>query len=277
MDRWMDTAQLDSMGGVQVAALAGLSSERTEALKADLDQCAAESLDVDVTRWLPPISQNARIFCIGLNYGDHAEETSMEKAEYPLVFLRTFESFVGHRGELSVPVVSSAFDFEGELVVVLKKGGRYLAREAVSECIGAFSVANEGSIRDFQLAKGGGQWTMGKNFHASGSIGPDLVSTDELAPLGKGLGIETRLNGESVQRSNTRNMLFDLPELVAYLSQAFLLRAGDVILTGTPAGVGIGRQPPLYMKAGDDTQVEIEGVGLLQNRVTAERPRLQNL
>jgi 2-keto-4-pentenoate hydratase/2-oxohepta-3-ene-1,7-dioic acid hydratase in catechol pathway len=193
----------------------------------------------------------------------------MDLPAHPVVFLRTYDSFVGHRVPLILPTCSSAFDYEGEMVAVLSGGGRHIDVADVAGLVGGYAVANEGSIRDYQL-KRGPQWTMGKNFHASGAIGPCFVSADELPALGKGLAISTILNGETVQESNTRNMIFDVAQIVSYLSEAFLLKAGDVIVSGTPAGVGAARNPPLWVKAGDLVEVEVELIGRVSNTVIPE-------
>jgi 2-keto-4-pentenoate hydratase/2-oxohepta-3-ene-1,7-dioic acid hydratase in catechol pathway len=194
----------------------------------------------------------------------------MEKPAYPVVFLRSVESFVGHQVPLIKPASSNAFDYEGEMVAVLSRGGRHLTASDAVACVAGYSVANEGSIRDYQL-KRGPQWTMGKNFDSSGSIGPYFVTADELPALGKGLAITTRVNGEIVQQSNTANMIFDVGQIVAYLSEAFVLKAGDVIVSGTPAGVGAARTPPLFVKAGDVVDVEVERIGKVVNAIVDEQ------
>lgn len=270
-ERWFDLADLDlgfSCGAPDVAAF---DAARRAAIVDKLQTSTAAPVDLASAVLLPPIAPDARIFCVGLNYADHAEESAMAKPEFPVVFLRTYDSFVGHGQPLVLPARSSAFDYEGEMVAVLGKGGRYIDAADAAGCIAGYSVANEGSVRDYQL-KRGPQWTMGKNFSRSGAMGPSLVTADELPALGGGLAIATRLNGETVQSSNTRQLIFDVARIVAYLSEAFVLRAGDTIVTGTPAGVGAVRNPPLFMREGDTVEVEVEGIGLVRNTVAREQP-----
>ena len=266
---WFCLDDLELPFGASADDIPALGTEKLAAIRDALATQLIEPVELDKLDLLPPVSPRARIFCVGLNYADHADESKMDKPAHPVVFLRTYQSFVGHAQALVLPRLSSAFDYEGEMVAVLGRGGRYLSRVEAGKCIAAYSVANEGSVRDYQLKKGP-QWTMGKNFDKSGAIGPVLVTADELPPLGSGLRIETRLNGEVVQSSNTRHMIFDLADIISYLSEAFVLLPGDVIVSGTPAGVGAVRNPPLFMKAGDVAEVEVEGVGTLRNTIAAE-------
>ncbi|WP_288379977.1 fumarylacetoacetate hydrolase family protein [uncultured Massilia sp.] len=266
---WFDLADLKLGFPCGANDVATFDAPLRAAIADKLQGTAATPLDYDALTLLPPISPNARIFCVGLNYADHAEESAMAKPEFPVVFLRTYDSFVGHGQPLVLPARSSAFDYEGEMVAVLGKGGRHISEEDAAACVAGYSVANEGSVRDYQL-KRGPQWTMGKNFSRSGGMGPSLVSADELPALGLGLAIATRLNGETVQSSNTRHLIFDVAKVIAYLSEAFVLKAGDVIVTGTPAGVGAVRTPPLFMKEGDVAEVEVEGIGIVRNVVVRE-------
>ncbi|MFT4510607.1 fumarylacetoacetate hydrolase family protein [Caballeronia sp. 15711] len=268
-DAWFDVDSLDLPFNITPNNIAILTGEQLATLASAISSTGVASLALGSLTLLPPIATDARIFCVGLNYADHADESKMEHPAYPVVFLRTRESFVGHDQPLILPRVSAAFDYEGEMVAVLKQGGRYIDTVAAAECVGGYTVANEGSIRDYQLQRGP-QWTMGKNFNASGAIGPCFVTADELPPLGKGLAIRTRVNGEIVQESNTRNMIFDIAQIISYLSEAFVLKAGDVIVSGTPAGVGAARKPPLWVKAGDFVEVEVEAIGRVRNRVVQE-------
>jgi acylpyruvate hydrolase len=252
------------------ADLPGLDAAACERLLAALAAKRPNPLDLSQQALLPPLVPGARIFCIGLNYADHASESAMDRPAHPVVFLRTHESFTGHGRPLVLPAVSSAFDFEGELVAMIGRGGRHIPADDAARHIAGYTAGNDGSIRDYQL-KRGTQWTLGKNFDGSGALGPCFVTADELPPLARGLKLHTRLNGEVVQSSDTRHLIFDLGRLVAALSEATELRPGDLILTGTPAGVGAVRQPPLFMKAGDVVEVEIEGIGTLRNTIEAER------
>jgi 2-keto-4-pentenoate hydratase/2-oxohepta-3-ene-1,7-dioic acid hydratase in catechol pathway len=267
-NEWVDALALELPFELTALTVASLDDNQRAAITHALSNRDETPLQLADLTLLPPIAPTARIFCVGLNYADHAEESKMQKPEHPVVFLRTYESFVGHLQPLIKPRLSDAFDYEGEMVAVLSAGGRHLSVDKAASCIGAYSVANEGSIRDYQLQRGP-QWTMGKNFDSSGSIGPVLVTADELPPLGKGLAISTRLNGETVQESNTDSMIFDVAQTIAYLSEAFVLRAGDVIVSGTPSGVGAARRPPLYMKVGDVVEVEVERIGVVSNVIAA--------
>jgi acylpyruvate hydrolase len=268
-DRWFDVTELNLPFAVTPETVATIDPAQNGAIRAALESTPASPLDLSAFRLLPPISASARIFCVGLNYGDHASESKMEKPAYPVIFLRTYESFVGHDNPLVKPARSDAFDFEGEMVAVLSRGGRYINEADAASYIAGYSVSNEGSVRDYQLRRGP-QWTMGKNFDSSGSLGPFLVTADELPALGKGLAITTRLNGEVVQHSNTDHMIFDVAQILAFISEAFVLKAGDVIVSGTPAGIGAARIPPLYVKAGDVVDVEVERIGKVSNRVVDE-------
>lgn len=218
--------------------------------------------------YLPPVPEPAKIICVGLNYLDHTKESRLEQPPFPTLFLRLASSLVGHEQVLVQPRISDQFDYEGELAAFIGTGGRHIPKAAALDHIAGFSVSNEGSVRDFQFRSP--QWTIGKNFDRSGSIGPDFVSADELPRGGAGLRIETRLNAEVVQSANTADMVFDLATVVALVSEAMTLEPGDVILTGTPAGVGFARTPPRFMAAGDVVEVEVEGVGLLRNRIEDE-------
>jgi acylpyruvate hydrolase len=269
--QWFDLADLELGFPCGADDVAGFDSSQRAAIADKLQGTPAAPVNLDAATLLPPISPHARIFCVGLNYADHAEESAMAKPDFPVVFLRTYDSFVGHGQPLVLPARSSAFDYEGEMVAVLAKGGRYIDAANAAACVAGYSVANEGSVRDYQL-KRGPQWTMGKNFSRSGAMGPALVTADELPSLGSGLAIGTRLNGDTVQASNTRNLIFNVAQIIAYLSEAFVLKAGDVIVTGTPAGVGAARTPPLFMREGDVAEVEVEGIGMVRNTVVREQP-----
>ncbi|MNV75593.1 Ureidoglycolate lyase [compost metagenome] len=166
------------------------------------------------------------------------------------------------------PRVSDTLDYEGEMAVVLKRGGRHIPKDKALECVAGYALFNEGSVRDYQFKSP--QWTVGKNFDDTGAFGPDLVTADELPAGGKGLLLQTRVNGKVVQSANTEDMLFDVATIISTLSEAVTLEAGDVIVSGTPAGVGFGMNPKVYLKAGDVVEVSIEGIGSLVNPVVDE-------
>ncbi len=219
--------------------------------------------------FLPPIETPGKIICVGLNYSDHAAEAGLKPPDYPILFLRVPSSVVGHGQAIIRPKASKHFDYECEMVVVIGRRGRNIAKSKALDHVAGYSVANEGSVRDYQMRSS--QWTLGKNFDKSGAWGPDFVTADELPKGGKGLKIETRLNGRVLQSSSTANMIFDTQTLVSVASKVMTLEPGDIILTGTPHGVGFVRKPPVFMKAGDTCEIEIEGIGVLRNPVRAEK------
>jgi len=216
----------------------------------------------------PPVWNPGKIICVGLNYADHAAEASLEKPDYPVLFLRVATTLVGHEQPLIAPSCSEQFDYEAEMVLVIGHAGRHIGASDALDHIAAYSVFNEGSVRDYQFKSQ--TWTSGKNFDGSGGFGPDLVTADEVPPGGKGLRIQTRLNGETLQDANTDDMMFDVPELIETISEVMTLQPGDVIVSGTPSGVGFARKPPIWMKPGDTCEVEVEQVGLLSNPIVAE-------
>jgi len=216
--------------------------------------------------WGVPVSNTARIICIGLNYSDHAAELGEPDPEYPALFVRFLSSFTGHEQVLSYPAGSSQFDFEGELAVVIGKKARSVSAAHALEYVFGYTIANDGSARDFQFRSQ--QWISGKIFDKSGGLGPSIVSADAVPPGAVGLKIETRLNGETIQSSNTNQLIFPVADLVSEISQIMTLLPGDLILTGTPAGVGISRTPQIFMQPGDICEVEIEGIGVLRNTVS---------
>jgi len=232
------------------------------------DLLTGEIFDQQQIQWLQPLSASPKIICIGLNYRAHAKEGGFEIPTYPAVFTRFHSSLIGHRAALVRPRISDKLDYEGELVAVIGRGGRRITKESALSHVIGYSVFNDGSIRDYQMKST--QWTVGKNFNGTGAFGPYLVTPDEL-PLGAtGLSLKTRLNGQIVQDGNTSDLIFDVATLISMLSDAFTLQSGDIIVTGTPSGVGFARKPPLFMKAGDVCEVEIEKVGTLVNPVTNE-------
>ncbi|WP_213738765.1 fumarylacetoacetate hydrolase family protein [Bradyrhizobium sp. dw_411] len=229
----------------------------------------ASAIDAATLKFLPPMATIGKIICVGLNYADHAAESPYEKPKFPVYFLRTEEGVIGHGAPIVRPQISEHLDFEGEMVAVIGKAGRRISMDHALDHVVAYSVFNDGSIRDWQFK--GPQWTLGKNFDNTGPFGPFLVSADEVPAGGLGLRITTRLNGQVVQDANTNDLIFQIPELIARVSEAMTLRPGDVLVTGTPAGVGFARKPPLFMKDGDVCEVEVEGIGLLSNRIVDER------
>jgi 2-keto-4-pentenoate hydratase/2-oxohepta-3-ene-1,7-dioic acid hydratase in catechol pathway len=217
----------------------------------------------------PVIPDPGKIFCIGLNYEDHRAETGRPEVGEPTVFLRFADTQIGQGVPILAPKLSVTVDYEGELALVIGKGGRYIAEADALAHVAGFACYNDVSIRDFQMHTS--QFTPGKNFPATGPFGPFLVTPDEVGALGA-QRIQTRLNGQVVQDARLDQMIFPVPRLIAYISKWTQLSPGDVIVTGTPGGVGARRNPPLWMKPGDVVEVEIDGVGLLKNPVVAEQP-----
>ena len=220
-------------------------------------------------KYLPPIPNPPKILCVGLNYVDHAAESPYEMPKAPTMFLRVATTLVAHKQPLIAPKVSEQFDYEGEMVVVIGKRGRHIPAEKALRHVAGYSIFNEGSVRDWQFRSP--QWTMGKNFDGSGGFGPEIVTADELPPGGSGLQLKTRLNGEVLQNANTRDMAFDVKALIVEISTGVTLEPGDIIVSGTPSGVGFARKPPVWMKNGDVCEIEIEQIGTLSNPIRAEK------
>jgi acylpyruvate hydrolase len=226
------------------------------------------ALEPDAITYAPPLTRPAKIICIGLNYSEHTNESPYEQPDYPTVFARFVSGFVGHRGALVRPKVSDQLDFEGEMVAVIGSRARHVTARSALDHVAGYSIFNDGTVRDYQFKAP--QWTVGKNFDGTGAFGPMFVTADELPSGGAGLRIETRLNGETVQSSNTSKMIYPVAELISILSEAFVLEPGDMIVTGTPSGIGFSRKPQLFMRPGDVCEVEIEGIGILANPVVGE-------
>jgi 2-keto-4-pentenoate hydratase/2-oxohepta-3-ene-1,7-dioic acid hydratase in catechol pathway len=220
---------------------------------------------------LPPVTNPEKIICVGVNYANRNEEykDGTERPKYPSLFMRTPGSFVGHGVPLVKPRESDQFDYEGEIVLVIGKAGRRIAREHALDHIAGLTLCNEGSVRDW-LRHGKFNVTQGKNFDATGSVGPWMVTCDELDPANP-LALTTRVNGEVRQQDTTENLIFGFADLLAYITTFTTLKPGDMIVTGTPTGAGARFDPPKWLKAGDVVEIEVPGVGVLSNKVVAER------
>ena len=235
-----------------------------------LEQTKPDYALTDV-EFLPVIPDPAaKLLCIGINYLPHIKEMGRERPDYPVVFVRFQDSIVGHGEALQRPIGSVQLDWEGELAVVIGKRARRVSRAQALDYVAGYACFNDGSVRDYQ--RHSQQFTPGKNFHASGSFGPWLVTTDEV-PDPRELRLRTRLNGEVMQDESVGELCFDVSQLIEYCSTWSQLEPGDVIVTGTPGGVGAGRKPPLWMKAGDTVEVEITGLGVLRNSIVDESAR----
>ncbi len=226
------------------------------------------AIDLNAVRLLPPVPVPPKILAVGLNYNDHLEESGLKKPDYPEIFARFATSLIAHQEPIRRPRESTALDYEAELAVVIGKPGRRIPQEQALDHVAGYSLFNDASLRDFQLRTP--QWTMGKNFDGTGSFGPWLVTPDAVPPGASGLRIQGRLNGRVMQDSRTNLLIFGVATLIETLSVAMSLERGDVIITGTPGGVGAARKPPVFMKAGDVFEVEIEGMGVLSNPVQDE-------
>ncbi len=247
-------------------SLSSLVAQGREALlAAGRTLLAGPEVDLGGVEFLPPLPSPPKILCVGLNYADHSAESGFEVPGYPTIFGRFASSLIGHGAAIIRPRVSDQLDYEGEFVAVIGRGGRDIPKAQALEHVIAYSLFNDASIRDYQFKAP--QWTVGKNFDGTGAFGPYLVTADELPPGCQGLRLQTRLNGEVVQSAFTDDLVFDVATLVSVLSEAFTLEAGDIIVTGTPSGVGLARKPPLWMKPGDVCEVELEGIGVLRNPV----------
>jgi len=263
--------------GAEIADLGAAFQGRFPDLKSliasgDLAQAApvaaeAPRVALETVKLLPVIPNPGKIFCVGHNYDSHRRETGRDKTAHPSIFLRFADSQTGHGQPLMMPAVSTMLDYEGELALVIGKAGRAIAEDDALSHVAGYACYNDGSVRDWQWHTS--QFAPGKNFPQTGAFGPWMVSADEI-PDPSALSVTTRVNGEVVQSQPTADMIFSVPVIIAYVSGFTPLSPGDVIVTGTPGGVGAKRQPPRWLNEGDLVEVEIPGVGLLANRVHTE-------
>lgn len=250
-------------------SLAGILAAGAAA-KAELKKVASKPkakamLKASKVKLLPPIPAPGKIICVGLNYKDHAAETGNPLPTYPVIFTRFTSTLVAHGGKMLAPKASQMLDYEAELAVVIGKRGRNIAKDKALSHVGGYSCFNDGSVRDYQMKTS--QFTLGKNFDGTGGFGPDLVTPEELPKGAHGLVIKCRLNGQTLQNGTTADLVFSVADLIAEISTVMTLEPGDVIITGTPAGVGMARNPRIFMKPGDVCEVEIEGIGTLRNLI----------
>ena len=229
---------------------------------------AAVIQSIQGVNFIPLVDRPGKIICLGLNYADHAAEGGHARPEYPAFFMRGPSSLAAHLQPLIRPKVSDKLDYEAELAFVVGKTARHLTAANALEHVAGYSAFNDGSLRDYQRKST--QWTIGKNFDTTGGFGPWLVTPDELPPAADGLRIQSRLNGQIMQDANTKNFLWGIVETLVLITECMTLEPGDVVITGTPAGVGYARKPPVFMKAGDTIEIDIEGVGVLSNPIADE-------
>jgi 2-keto-4-pentenoate hydratase/2-oxohepta-3-ene-1,7-dioic acid hydratase in catechol pathway len=243
-------------GGPALLQAALRSSERVDIIQYEASK----------VKFHAPVHNPHKIICLGLNYRDHAAEANVPIPSEPIVFSKYATSLIGHGAAIALPPVSQEVDYEAELVIVIGKKGKNIPAAQAMDHVAGYTIGNDVSARDWQLKKDGKQWLLGKTFDTFAPMGPMLVTADEV-PQPQNLPIRLRLNGQTMQDSNTGQMIFGVAETVAYISQVFTLEAGDLIFTGTPPGVGCVRNPPVFLKGGDVVEVEIEGLSVLKNDV----------
>jgi 2-keto-4-pentenoate hydratase/2-oxohepta-3-ene-1,7-dioic acid hydratase in catechol pathway len=245
----------------------GLDNLKKMVASLGLDIVNANLTAASGVRLLAPVPRPAKIFGIGLNYHDHAEEIGMDKPAEPLLFAMFANTVIAPEDPILIPAMSSQIDYEAELAVIIGRRGRHIEVANALEHVAGYTIVNDVSARDLQFKDS--QWIRGKSFDTFLPMGPVVVPTSELGDAGN-LDIQLRLNGQTMQQSNTRNLIFNVPELVSYISRIATLEPGDIIATGTPGGVGFARKPPVFLRAGDVIEIEIEGIGTLRNPVSME-------
>ena len=264
-------ASFGRVDGEFVIDLGGVAPDLKTAISeqnlAEARSVSGEKVPLSEVEHLPVIPNPGKILCIGLNYENHREETGRAKTDHPAVFLRFADSQLGHQQDIVRPKVSDDLDYEGELAVVIGKGGRYISKENALEHVAGYSCYNDATLRDWQRHTI--QFTAGKNFPYTGGFGPWLVTPEDI-PDPSELTLTTRLNGEIMQSAQTDQLIFDVPTLINYCSSFTPLSPGDVIATGTPGGVGFKRDPKVFMKPGDTVEVEISKIGVLSNKIASE-------
>ena len=248
----------------ELLALGAAGLARAKAATATGKGVAASSVKV-----LAPIPDPEKVICIGLNYADHAAESGQPIPPEPVVFNKFPTAVSSHGAPIVLPKLSSKVDYEAELVVVIGTGGRHIAESSALDHVAGYCCGHDVSARDWQLQKPGGQWLLGKTFDTFAPFGPELVTADEVGDAGQ-LNIALRVDGQTLQNSNTRQLIFGIPKLIAYVSSICTLKPGDIIFTGTPPGVGGARKPPIYLQPRQTAEVEIEKLGVLSNPIVAE-------
>ncbi|HZZ72459.1 MAG TPA: fumarylacetoacetate hydrolase family protein [Pirellulales bacterium] len=267
-DGYVDLQQTDDSLPSGMKSLLAMGPHGLQRAAAALER--GKALDKNGVRLLAPVPDPQKVICIGLNYADHARETKKEPPAEPVVFCK-FPTAVRAPGEtIELPAVSPEVDYEGELVAVIGRMAKHVSPAQALEHVVGYCCGQDVSARDWQQRKPGGQWLLGKSFDTFAPFGPELVTADEVGNAGK-LHIQLRLNGDTMQDSNTDQLIFSIAQLVAYVSQVCTLLPGDVLFTGTPAGVGAARRPQVFLKPGDRLEVEIEKLGTLVNPVVAAK------
>ena len=252
-----------------IKALLGQGPEGLRRAEAAL--AAGQAISPTGLKLVAPVPNPEKVIGVGLNYADHAKESGMDPPSEPVLFSKFSSTVRAHGEKIVLPRISKKVDYEAELVAVIGIGGRHIPRHRAADCVAAYCCGNDVSARDWQFGKPGGQWLLGKSFDSFAPAGPELVTAEEIPEPGN-LRIQFRLNGRTMQDSNTSQLIFSVEELVSYISAVCTLAPGDLIFTGTPSGVGGARKPPLFLKPGDTAEVEIEKLGVLRNPVVAEEP-----
>ena len=263
-----EVIRLSGAGFTDVLSVVGAGAEALAGIDAwCANPPAGARAPLASVRLMAPIPRPPKLICVGLNYRDHAEETGMPIPTVPTIFCKFSTAVVGPGDNIVLPRSSTRPDYEAEFAFVVSRGGRHIAAADWRSHVFGYTIVNDVSARDYQMATT--QWLMGKTFDTFAPMGPYLTTADEIADPHE-LAISLNLNGQVMQNSNTRNLIFRLPELIAFLSSVFTLEPGDVVSTGTPGGVGFARKPPVYLRPGDEVAIRVEGLGELRNPVTGE-------
>ena len=263
-DQVIDLSQADPSLPRCMKALLELGPDGLERVRACGD--ASPNLELASLKLLPPVNHPEKVVCVGVNYADHAAESGMETPSEPVIFNKFPTTLRAHGDDIVLSPLTSQVDYEAELVVVMGTGGKDIPKAQALQHVAGYTCGNDVSARDWQKGKPGGQWLLGKSFDSFGPTGPFLVTSDEIPNAGK-LTIRCRLNGTTMQDSCTDQLIFPVEELIAYVSSVATLKPGDLLFTGTPPGVGMARDPAVFLKSGDQVEVEIEGIGVLSNPV----------
>ncbi len=264
---YVDLHRADASLPTDMAQLLALGRDGLRRAAAAMD--VGPAIDPAGIKLLAPVPRPEKIFCIGLNYADHARETGKEPPPEPVVFSKFVTAVRGPGEAIVLPRLSEQVDFEAELVAVIGTGGRHIPADRALAHVAGYTCGNDVSARDWQNHKPGRQWLLGKSFDSFAPLGPELVTADEVRDAGD-LRIQLRIDGQTMQDSRTSQLIFGVAQLISYISGVCTLSPGDLIFTGTPPGVGFARKPPIFLRPGNVVEVEIERVGLLRNRVTAE-------
>jgi len=265
-DRVIPVARLSPALGRDIVSL--LRDDQLDELATEVQEFDGDGIPLDEIHYLPLLPRPRKIVCIGRNYAAHAAEGGADTPSYPEIFMRGATTLVAHQAPIIRPQCSDKLDFEGEFAFVVGKSCRHATLDNSLEHIAGYTLFNDATIRDYQRFST--QWTIGKNFDGTGAFGPELVTRDELPDALQGLTLVTRLNGQEMQNGRIDDLVFPVRQLVVMLSECMTLEPGDVVVTGTPSGVGFARKPPIWMKAGDEVEVEVAGLGLLKNYVQDE-------